>query len=224
MDFGSAFTYAFQDTDWLKKVGLAALIFLIPIIGPITVMGWGLEITRRVINNQTDLLPEWNDFGGYLSKGFRGFVVTLALSIPSLLISMCQSGISVAIQNSNSNQMASAAGIASICLSCVSVIFSLIAAFLTPAALGILADTGQLSAAFNFNQLLGLVRSALGPYLLQVLVTGVAAIILVPLGVVFCVVGVFVAMAYLSTVSYNLTGQAYKLARAAQGVSAATTF
>ena len=111
MDFGSAFTYAFQDSDWLKKVGLAALIFLIPIIGPITVMGWGLEITRRVINNQTDLLPDWSDFGGYLSKGFQGFVVSLAFSLPSLLISICQSGVSGAIQNSNSSQMASAAGI-----------------------------------------------------------------------------------------------------------------
>jgi len=35
MDFGRAFTFAFQDPDWLKKVGLAAVIFLIPIMTPL---------------------------------------------------------------------------------------------------------------------------------------------------------------------------------------------
>ena len=95
MNFGNAFTFAFQDSEWLKKVGIAAAIFLIPVIGPIIAMGWGLEITRRVINNQTDLLPDWSDFGGYVSKGFQAFVVTLVFSLPYLLISVCQQGIGV---------------------------------------------------------------------------------------------------------------------------------
>ena len=228
MNFGNAFTFAFQDSEWLKKVGIAAAIFLIPVIGPIIAMGWGLEITRRVINNQTDLLPDWSDFGGYVSKGFQAFVVTLVFSLPSLLISVCQQGIGVGINaaanNGNGSQIAAVAGFASICLSCFSIVFSLAAGFLTPAALGLLAETGQLSAALKFNQVIGLVRSAVGPYLLQLLVTGVAAMILMPLGVLVCVVGVLVSMAYLTTISYHLTGQSYKLARAAQGASTANSF
>ena len=166
MDFAGAFTFAFQDTNWIKKVGLAALIFLIPVVGQIIVIGWGLEITRRVINNETELLPDWNDFGGYLSKGFQGFVVTLAFSLPALLINICQQGltygINAAANNSNSGNIAAVAGFGAICLGCLSFIFSLAAGFLTPAALGSLAESGQLSAAFNFNRVIGLVRSALG--------------------------------------------------------------
>ena len=228
MDFAGAFTYAFQDANWLKKVGLAGLIFLIPIAGPIIVMGWGLEITRRVINNQQEILPDWSDFGGFLSKGFQGFVVSLAFSLPALLINICQQGltfgVNAAANNGNSGQLAGAAGIAMMCLGCLSFIFSLASGFITPAALGILADTGQLSSAFNFNQVIGLVRSALGPYLLQMLITGIAAMIIAPLGLLVCIIGIIFAAAYLTTVSYHLTGQSYKAARAAQGASTASTF
>ncbi len=50
MDFGKAFTYAFEDQDWLKKLGIGGLLLLIPIFGILAVMGWTVEITRRVIH------------------------------------------------------------------------------------------------------------------------------------------------------------------------------
>ncbi len=40
MEFGKAFTYVFEDKDWLKKIGIAALVSLIPLIGQLIVMGW----------------------------------------------------------------------------------------------------------------------------------------------------------------------------------------
>jgi hypothetical protein len=48
MEFGRAFSYAFEDSEWIKKVGIAALVFLIPLLGLIILMGWSLEIIRRV--------------------------------------------------------------------------------------------------------------------------------------------------------------------------------
>ena len=227
MDFGRAFSYAFQDPDWLKKVGLAAVIMLIPVVGSIVVLGWGLEITRRLINNETDLLPDWSNFGEFLSKGFQAFVVTLAYLLPSLVINICQQGIAISMNaaansGNGSQQMAGVAGFAAICLSCLSIVFSIAAGFLIPAALGTLADTGQLGAAFRFNQIIGLVRSAPGPYLLQLLVVGVASLILIPVGIIVCIVGVLAVSAYLTTVSSHLTGQSYKIARAAQAATGAT--
>ena len=53
MDFARAFSYIFEDSDWLKKVGIAALVLLIPVLGVITVFGWSLTVTKRLIEGQT---------------------------------------------------------------------------------------------------------------------------------------------------------------------------
>ena len=75
MDFGKAFSYVFDDEDWIKKIGIGALLSLIPIVGWFVILGWGVEITKRVINKNPEILPDWSDFGGYLTRGFLAFVV-----------------------------------------------------------------------------------------------------------------------------------------------------
>jgi uncharacterized membrane protein len=70
MDFGLAFSYPFQDQDWLKKLGIAGLLMIIPVFGWLVVAGWAIEITRRVIRHDMPLLlPDWNDFGKYIVDG-----------------------------------------------------------------------------------------------------------------------------------------------------------
>ena len=51
MDFGSAFSFVFQDEDWIKKILLIAVISLIPIVGQIVALGFALEVMKRVINS-----------------------------------------------------------------------------------------------------------------------------------------------------------------------------
>jgi len=41
MDFGKAFSFVFEDEDWIKKIGVGGLISLIPVIGVFLVLGWG---------------------------------------------------------------------------------------------------------------------------------------------------------------------------------------
>ena len=53
MEFSRAFSYVFEDSDWFKKIALAALVSLIPIIGQIFLIGWALEITSRVIKKRS---------------------------------------------------------------------------------------------------------------------------------------------------------------------------
>jgi hypothetical protein len=216
MDFGRAFSYVFQDPNWLKKVAIAAVLNLIPLIGSLIVLGWGLEITHRVINNDSELLPEWNDIGGFLGKGFQAFVVTLVFLLPSLLINICHVSLVTYGANAQSNQFNAVISVAGICLSCFNFLFSVGASFVIPAAIGTLAETGQMSAALRFNQVFSLVRTAPGPYLLQLVVVGVASVILVPVGFLICFVGVLFSLAYMTLISCHLTGQSYKLARAAQ--------
>jgi hypothetical protein len=219
MDFGRAVAFAFDDPDWLKKIGLAALVCLIPLVGPIILLGWGLEITRRVINNDPQPLPDWNNFGEFLSKGFQAAVVSFAYVLPLILVAACGQGLTISLaataSNSNSDALGGIISILSLCMGCFIFIFALAASFIIPAAHGLLAATGELGAAFRFNEVFGLVRAAPGPYLLVLLGVYLANLILAPLGMVICGIGLLVTVAYTSVLSGHLTGQAYKAAKAA---------
>ncbi len=52
LDFTSPFTFLFRDKNWLKKFILASLLTY-TVIGADPVMGWMLEITRRVGNGES---------------------------------------------------------------------------------------------------------------------------------------------------------------------------
>ena len=218
MNFGLAFSYIFEDTDWIKKVGIAAAVMLIPLVGPIILGGWGLEITRRIINDDPTPLPGWEDFSGYISKGFQVFVVGLAYFLPLILVVVCgQTAAIVPAAMVGENNPDVAGGLITVimlCISCFAIIFGLAAAVLMPAAIGNLAATGELGAAFRFNEIFGLVRAAIGPYILSVLLVGLAASLLSPVGALLCGIGTLITSAYISAVSSHLYGQAYKIARA----------
>jgi hypothetical protein len=230
MEFGRAFTFAFEDTEWLKKVGIAALVILIPVVGGIILMGWGLEITRRVINKEPQPLPDWNDFSSFLSKGFQAFVAVLAYILPIILIVVCGQVVTVAagvgasaIGGSNDNAAGAAGGLAvivMICMYCFIALFGITVAIIMPPMLGNLAATGQLGAAFRFSEIFGLLRAAPGPYLLSILAIAVASMILSPLGSAVCGIGVLATSAYITTASSHLYGQAYNAAKAAQSLAA----
>lgn len=223
MEFGRAFTYITQDPDWLKKVGIAAGLMLIPVLGWIVVGGWGLEITRRVIQDDPNPLPDWSDFGNFAMLGIKGLVVGLVFNLPGGLVNGCQSTITALTSNPDilselgsdaAAVLASAGGIVALCCGCIGILLSLAATFITPAALGnMMANNAELGAAFRFSEIFGMVRSAAGPYLMVLLGTLVVGFI-VPFGLIACIIGVFVTAAWGSTVLYHLYGQAYKAAKA----------
>lgn len=217
MNFARAFSYIFEDVDWIKKVGIAAAVMFIPVVGTIILGGWGLEITRRVIVNDPQPLPGWEDFGGYVSKGFQSFVVSLAYLLPFILFIICGQMFTVlpAVLMGESNPEAAGGVMVAVmsCVYCFAFLFALAGSILVPAALGNLAATGELGAAFRFGEVFGLLRAAVGPYILSVLLIGLAATLLSPLGSAVCGIGVLLTTAYLAAVSAHLYGQAYKIAR-----------
>ena len=76
MDFAKAFKFVFDDPDWLKKIGVMALITLIPVVGTFVLMGYALETAQRVIRQDAEALPNL-DFGAQLGLGFKGFLIAL---------------------------------------------------------------------------------------------------------------------------------------------------
>jgi lipoprotein signal peptidase len=218
MNFGRAFSYVTEDPQWLQKLGIAALIMIIPILGPITVIGWALAVTQHVIKGEPETpLNDWSNFGDYLAKGFQVFVIGFAFALPGLLVSFCQQGVAYLPSAMRDNQaiqtITSVVMVVTICFSCVSFIYNLLVAFVLPAAIGNFAATGQLGAAFRFNEVFGLVRAAPGAYFMVFLGSIVASII-AGLGLIACIIGVLFTAAYAYMINAHLWGQAYKAAKA----------
>jgi len=223
VEFGKAFSYPFEDQEWLQKLGIAALIMLIPILGQWIVAGWGLEITRRVIQRDPQPLPDWSDFGGHLVRGLKVLVVSLVYALPIILISACQQGFTIALQNNNDDAAVMAMTVITVCLSCFSLIYGLFLGLVMPAALGKFAATGEMGAAFRFGEVFGLVRAAPAAYLIALL-GGIISAFVAMLGLIVCIIGVIFTAAYAYTINSHLYGQAYNEAMATGDAAAVQAY
>lgn len=228
MDFGKAFTFPFEDQEWIKKLGIAGGIALVSLVltvvliglaGFILLGGWMVELTRRVINRDPNPLPDWDDFGGYFSKGLQVFVVGLVYALPSILLSACVQLLPLAVQDGSADDtMVMAVSTVSICVGCLSFLYSIFLGLVLPAAIGRLAATGQIAPAFRFGEVIGMVRSNIGAYVM-VLIGGFLASIISGLGIIACGIGIAFTMAYAMAINGHLYGQAYN----ASGGAAMTT-
>lgn len=213
MDFGRAFSYVFEDPDWVKKVLLAALISLIPIVGQLYLVGWSLAVAQRIVQGQRDLpLPDI-EFGEHLGRGFKAAVIGLVYALPAILFATPIWLVPILADPLGMDQetIGIVAGIVSLCCGGLILIYSILMALMVPAATGNFLASGRLGAAFNISQVFGLVRAAPGPYLMIILGNIIVGLI-APLGTIACAVGVFATAAYGTLISSHLIGQAYRSA------------
>ena len=211
MDFGLAFSYPFQDKDWIQKILLTGVISLIPIVGQIAVLGWLIEITARVIRGESDPMPKWEDFGGLFMSGLKAFALGFIFGLPLMIIPFPAAIIDMLV---DSESAAVVFSLLLACLSCLSIIYGLALAFIIPAAYGELAATGSLGSALNIGTLIERIRKAPAAYLLAFLGIFVASF-LAGFGVILCFVGVLFTGAYAYAVEAHLFGQAYLQATSA---------
>lgn len=210
MEFGTPFSYPFKDPNWFKKFILPGLCMLIPVIGQFVLMGWMVEIVRRVINDTPDPLPEL-DFGGQLGKGFQAWVIGLVYSIPIFILVLPIQLVAPigAAADMDPDTMATIMAIVSVCCGGLTLIYSILVGFLLPAAIGNFAAKGQLGAGLRFAEVFGLVKAAPVAYLI-VLVGSILAGLIGQLGAVVCVVGLLVSIPFAAAIMGHFYGQAYK--------------
>jgi hypothetical protein len=223
MDFGRSFTFAFEDKNWLTKIGIAGLLLLIPILGQIIVAGWAVEIARRVIHREAELLPDWSNFGDLLVKGLKVFVIGLVYSLPVILLQVClQGGLTAAFSNADTDTQ-NMLGIFTACLGCVAAILGFALGLLASVAMGKFAATDDLGSAFRLGEIVSLLRAAPGAYLLAFLGVIIAGFLSL-FGLILCIIGVVFAYAWAFTVQGYLYGQAYNVASGASTVGGAQAF
>lgn len=223
MDIGSAFTYMFDDQDWIKKIAigggimLAALILTPILVGLalfLPLSGYMIDTLKNVRDGRPTPLPEWTNFGDLFSKGLMVFVIYLVYNLPSILLTCVTIGISAATASPDLDpDVASMLGIVSACTNCVQFIVSLLSNALLPAALIRYAQFDSLGAAFQFGEIFNFIKNNIGDYVIVVLLGWVAGLV-AGFGVILCIIGVFFTFFWSTLVLANLYGQ---LARKASG-------
>ncbi len=205
MDIGRAFVYPFEDPDWLKKIVIVAVISLIPVIGQIWLLGWSIEITRRVIKKDPIQLAGFDDFGGMLMLGLKAFVIGFVYSIPMFFFILPPSITPLIF---DPNQSSALISLVITCFTCLMLLYGILLAFIFPAAFGELAATDQLGSAIHPGRILGLLRADPGAYVITWL-GAIAAGFIAGLGIILCFVGVIFTMTYAYAIIGHLYGQAY---------------
>ena len=210
MDFGKAFSFVFEDEDWIKKIVVGGLISLIPVIGAFLVLGWGVEVIKRVIRDDAEILPDWSDFGGYLARGFLVFLVAFVYMLPVILLQVCSS--LPFLYESADETLITLFTIVTVCFGCLTTLYSIAVYLVLPAAIASYADTDDISSAFKLGEIFKMVRDNIGTYAM-VFLGGIVAGMVASLGTIACVIGVLFTSVYSFAVNGHLWGQAYKISK-----------
>lgn len=85
------FSYIFKSPDWVSNVLLCGICFLIPIVGPIVLLGYRYEVLEHWHRHSQADYPKFDfgRFGDYLSRGIWPFLVLVVgsfLLIPIVLL------------------------------------------------------------------------------------------------------------------------------------------
>jgi hypothetical protein len=215
MDIGKAFSFVFEDEQWIAKILIAAglvllgvlfsWVLLVPlIVAAALIAGYSFEITRRVIQGDPNPMPEWDNWGKLISEGIQVIVIGIVYALPAIIVSLCL-GIPAGIFTDQAEGLAS---FLSVLTSCLNILWSIVMSIVLPAAIAFFAAEGQLSAAFRFGEILTFVRDNFVTYLITFVMSWVASLV-GSLGLIVCGLGVFVTAPYGYFVTGHLYGQAY---------------
>ncbi|MFQ6014535.1 MAG: DUF4013 domain-containing protein [Anaerolineae bacterium] len=209
MDIGKAFTYMFDDENWLMKILIGGFIALVPILN-FAIGGYMVETIRNVIQDYPRPLPEWGDnFGGKFTKGLKLVVIGLVYSLPLILVLCCAFIVLALLGEGEGEGLADVASLAMTAVYCVFILYGLLLGLIFPAILIRFAVTDELMSAFRFGEVFGLVIGNLGNYIISLLLWLVASW-LAGFGVVACFIGVLFTGFWANLVGANLFGQVYK--------------
>ncbi len=210
MDFGKAFTFMFEDPEWLKKLGIGTLVgligiifvpILIGLIPLIMLMGYSLDTLRNVMEGRQHPLPEWEDWGGFLIRGLKLIGAFIVWALPLIVLAI-PLGIGSTWIDSNSNSsgaMQAFGTLLVVCGSCLTLVWGLFLALISPAIYVRLAHTDRFSSAFELGKLWAFTRSNLSNVIIAILLTwlaGLIASIIAGLGILALVIGLLVSIPF----------------------------
>ncbi len=212
MDIGRAFSFVFEDEEWLKKIAIGGLIVLIPIAGWLAISGYMVETARNVMNGNPTPLPDWSDFGDKILKGLYVFLIGLGyglvIFIPFLIVRLI---VTMVVATDEETTAA-----VNLCFAPIQMIISLVLNLVLLPAFGRYIQEDRLGAAFQVSEVIATLRHSLKPWLMMLLVYILAGIV-GSLGLIACLIGVLFTMVYSQAIIGHAMGQTLAQLRGSVG-------
>lgn len=209
MDFGKAFSFITADKEWFKKIIIGGLLTVLGITFP-AVIGWMVEIIRRVSAGNPEPLPGWDNIGGYFVDGLKMIGVGLVWMLPIILISICFTPITIlAAENLDYETGGMVITLSTICFSLFVLVYSLAVAVVLLPLPGLVAENRSFSELLRPNTSLRYVRANIGGYLIAAIGGSFISNFIGSLGVILCGIGTLITVPFGLAVYAHLMGQAH---------------
>jgi hypothetical protein len=164
MDAEKSFSFPFEDQEWISKLGLGALISIVPILN-FAWSGYLVDIIRNVMKGHPKPLPAWDDLGKKLTEGLILFAAGLVYAAP-LLVALClplgmtaSSGLFSGSSDMRDigRGLAEAGGVLFLCLFAVFLLYALVLSIIYPAILVMFSREGTFASCFKLRQAFALI-------------------------------------------------------------------
>lgn len=211
-DFVKPFTFVFDDKDWLKKILLGGVFYLLCflIVGFFFLGGYMARLIRNVVAGVPNPLPEWDDLGEYFGEGLRLAAIGVIYMLPVLIGAAVFIVPGAIMAGGDSDVMRNVGGGLMSCVWCVLVPISLALSFFLPAAMLRAIVTQRFGAAFEFGEIWNFIRSNFVNYLLA-FVVHIIANFASQLGILLLCIGVIFTAFWSMVVAGHGFGQAWRL-------------
>ncbi|MGE5376195.1 MAG: DUF4013 domain-containing protein [Bacteroidota bacterium] len=230
MDIGKSFSYPFEDKQWVSKMGLGAVISLVPILN-FAMTGYMIGIVRNLMDGESEILPQWDDLGKKFKDGLILVLAGLVYALPVIVLSCLPLSVMTipAILSSNSsgnvqdiaNAITGAGGVLFAGMMCLFVVYGLALSVIFPAIYVNYAKQKTFASCFQLREVFNIISRNAGAFftawgisLVAGLVVGmVAAVANTVLGLIPCIgwiVAIVITLAigvYLSMIYAHLFGQ-----------------
>jgi hypothetical protein len=171
MNINKSFTFPFEDKAWLSKLGIGALVSLVPILN-FAWSGYMVELIRNVTNNTAEPLPNWDNFGKKFTEGLILVLVGLVYALPIIiLICLPLSVMTVPAILAGDGGLgdfgqvvAGVGGVLFFCMMLLLVAYSLILSVVFPAILVVFAREGTFASCFKFREVFDIIGRNAGPF------------------------------------------------------------
>jgi len=171
MDAEKSFTYPFEDDQWLSKLGLGAIISIVPILN-FAWSGYLVDIIRNVMDHDPKPLPTWDDLGKKLSDGLILFGAGLVYALPILLVfglPLSLAAFSGLVSGNNNMQdvgrmLTETGSVLFFGLLCVLVLYGMVLSIVYPAVLVLFARERTFASCFRLREAFELISRNAGPF------------------------------------------------------------
>lgn len=171
MNIEKAFRFPFEDKQWISKLGLGAIVTIVPILN-FAWSGYLVDILRNMMNNTAEPLPAWDNLEKKFSDGLILFAASLVYASP-ILILMCLPLSIMAFSglfSGNGNMddfgraISGAGGVLFSGLLCLVFLYAIALSVIYPAVLVLFSREGTFASCFKLREAFDMISRNAGPF------------------------------------------------------------